>query len=210
MIRPAFMAAELLEDWNEQDEAFAMLEDFKRQTGWPIGKMLEKLRSVTWGRADVETVQQLPMATHHPNQMPEAQFESTMLNQTVGQQHLQMPQSINEVQLEAYDNATATQSIQEPYYGTSFNGHLPQDTPQSHHFHDQAQYLEASQNLISNSRPARRATIVEFQQPAYPASSFGAHNVTNYATFAPATSSSHTAFLNMTTNDAYQPTYNQY
>jgi len=133
-----------------------------------------------------------------------------MLNQAVGSGHqIHIQHTMDEAQMQGYSTAPPVQANPGQYYSTGFRTQVPQTTPQGHQFHDPSQYLgndEASQDLVASIIPARRNTIVEYQ-PDYPASTYGAHPVSNYPTFAPASSSGQGAFLNMTTNEAYQPSY---
>jgi hypothetical protein len=154
-LRSTLIAAECLETRHEQEEAYSMLWDFKRKTGWQIDPLMTALKN-KWGRGDErfsdESYGQPQVETHHvlpepASRVPRVQSSSslsrprahgrTTTNMTTGHGSV-LPQAQEPLQYPAVTN----------YYHDEFETALTQATAvgmQSQLLHQQSQYIPPTQ-----------------------------------------------------------------
>ncbi|KAF2672275.1 hypothetical protein BT63DRAFT_192805 [Microthyrium microscopicum] len=196
MLRPCFMAAECLEGWDEQEEAHAMLTDFKHQTGWKIDPLLTKLKK-TWGhpepfQAAIHPEKAYTASTLSPDQ-PTSQHAPPIHN-TI---HQPAPQSFSSQQ---------AQSAPGDFYHPNFDPNLPQAPPnvqQQHIHHTQRapqQYDTHRSNMMQAPPGVRRPTMVAYepQQAPYPNTVYPESAPGTYPAFTtpPSASLAHEPYIN--------------
>jgi hypothetical protein len=163
-LRSTFIAAEI--DY-EQDEAYSMLWDFKRKTGWQIDPLMTMLKK-TWGRSndtfEDEAYGQPQVETHHVLPEPEQRLSSGQSSVTLDHPHPHNHHDLAVGHPVTLADQQSMQSYSTAYYHHDFQNHIPHEATSD----IQSQLMaQQHQHMMAAVIPTSRQHMNDFQDVQY-------------------------------------------